>query len=146
MRDLDPGEPPADEAVADVRRDRQVRKQRVGLEDDAEIAVRRRQIGDLLVGLEDPARRLDVEPGDRPQQRGLAAAGGPEETDELPRKYLEGDVLQRGERAELLAQPLDAQIRGAGRRGVVYGHGNESGPHLAVGEGEGRIGFAFSAQ
>src|SRR6185436_17981581 len=99
-------------------------------EHDAEIAVRRRQIGNLLVRLEDPARRLDVETGDGPQQRGLAAAGGPQETDELLRKYFEGDVLQGGERAELLAQPRDAQIRRTGRRGGAYGHGSESGPHL----------------
>ena len=46
--DLDFRHAAADEAVADVGGDRQVREQRVRLEDDAEIAVRRRQVGDFL--------------------------------------------------------------------------------------------------
>jgi hypothetical protein len=84
--DLDPGQAAADQPVADIRRHRQVREQRVALEHDAEVALGCRQIGYLALGLEDAAGGLDVEPGDGPQQRGLAAPGGPEKTDELARK------------------------------------------------------------
>src|SRR5205823_3320737 len=80
------------------------------LEYDTEIATRRRQRGNLLVGLEDSPRRLNIEAGYCAQQGRLAAAGRAEETDELARKNLERDVLQRDERTELLGQPLDAQV------------------------------------
>ena len=86
-------------------------KQRVGLEHDAEIARRRRQVRHVAPADLDHAFVLRVEAGDRAQQRGLAAAGGPEEADELALLDVERDVLQRGELAEALVQVADAQER-----------------------------------
>ena len=68
----------------------------------------------------DPALVLRVEAGDGAQQRGLAAAGRPEEADELAAPDLEIDRLQGGEGAEALPQALDAQKRLLGhRRGIT---------------------------
>ena len=54
---------------------------------------------------------LDVQAGDGAQQRGLAAAGRPEEADELAGVDVERDLPERGEAAEQLGQIDDAQIR-----------------------------------
>ena len=63
----------------------------------------------------DHAFVLRVEARDRAQQRGLAAAGGAEEADELALLHVERDVLQRGELAEVLVQIADAQEWRGGR-------------------------------
>src|SRR5262249_59699836 len=77
-----------------------VRPQRVGLEYQSEPARLRRQV-DLLVGVEErlladadrtAMRRLQA--GDRAQQRGLAAAGGPEQGDHLARTHRDRDALE----------------------------------------------------
>ena len=60
--------------------------------------------------LKDATARLDVEAGDRAEQRRLAAARRAEEADELALAHLERDVLQRREAAEVLGEVLDAQI------------------------------------
>ena len=75
--------PPVDQAVADVVGDGEVGKQRVRLEHDAVVALRRRQRRDVAAVLHDAAGGLRLEAGDDAQQRGLAAARGPEEADEL---------------------------------------------------------------
>ena len=51
----------------------------VVLEDEADAAILRRLRGRVLVVDHDPAGIEVLEPGDRPQQRGLAAAAGPEQ-------------------------------------------------------------------
>jgi hypothetical protein len=71
------------EAEGDIPGDRQVGEQRVGLEDDAVIALRRRQGRDVAPALLDRAAGLQVEAGDGTQKRGLAAARRAEEADEL---------------------------------------------------------------
>ena len=101
--------PAVDEAVADIRRHRQVREQRVGLEHDAEVARGRRQVRHVAPADLDHAFVLRVEARDRAQQRGLAAARGPEEADELALVDVERDVLQGGELAEMLVQVADAE-------------------------------------
>jgi hypothetical protein len=62
-----------------------VREQRVALEHDAGAALVRRQRVDHAVA--DPHRALGLpqQPGDDPQQRGLAAAARAEQRDELAR-------------------------------------------------------------
>ena len=75
------------EAVDDVLGHRHVRPQRVALEDHRHVAPlgrqRLRRRGHELVADADLAvARLD-EAGDQPQRRGLAAAGGPEQADQL---------------------------------------------------------------
>jgi len=126
--DLDLRNAAAHEAVAHVRRDGQVGKQRVRLEDDAEVALRHRQRRDLLVALEDPSGALGVEARDAAKQRRLAAARRAEEADELAPRDLERNVLERGERAELLGQPLDQQIRAKARRARGVRHVDECDP------------------
>src|SRR5262249_57505983 len=100
-------------AVGEVGGSGQIREQRVRLKDDAEVALGRRQRGDVAACLLDAARRLDVESGDRPEQRGLAASRRAEEADELALDDLERDVVEGGEGAELLGEGADPQI---GRR------------------------------
>jgi len=89
------------ETVGDVPGGGQVREERVGLKDDADVAA-------VLL---DAARGLDVEPGDRPEQGGLAAPGRAEEANELALDDLERDVVEGGEGAELLAEAADPEIR-----------------------------------
>src|SRR5262249_45230538 len=96
-------------AVADIGGDRKVREQRVGLEHDAEVARRRRQARDVAALLPDAAGGLHLQAGDVAQQRGLAAARRPEEADEFAGLDVEGNVVERGECAEALAQMLDAE-------------------------------------
>src|SRR3546814_18782806 len=65
------------ESEGDVALDRQVGEQRVGLEDDAEVALGDRQRRDVAPGLLDAAARLQVEPGDgAPQELGRASCRG----------------------------------------------------------------------
>ena len=68
---------------ADVLRHRHVRIERVGLEHHRDVTLPRGQVGHVAVADDDVARIDGVEPGDRMQQRGLAAAGRAEEHDEL---------------------------------------------------------------
>src|SRR5262245_10613671 len=110
---LDAPGPRVRQAVGDVLGGGQVGKERVGLEDDAEVPPARRQSRDVAAALLDPAGRLDVEPGDGAQERGLAAARRAQEADELALGDLERDVPERGEGAELLGETLDPEI---GRR------------------------------
>ena len=78
-------------AVADIVGRRQVGKERIGLKDDAEIPRGDRQQGDVAAALDDAAAILPVEAGNGAQQRGLAAAGRPEETDELAGLHVDGE-------------------------------------------------------
>ena len=92
LRDLARAAAAVDEAVGDVVGHGQVGEQRVGLEDDAEVALGRRQARDVAPGLLDAAGGLRLEAGDDAQQRGLAAARRPEEADELALRDVEVDV------------------------------------------------------
>ena len=102
---------PIDQPVGDVVGHRQVGEQRIGLEDDAVVALRRRQHRDVAPGHPDAAGAVRLEPGDDAQQRGLAAARRPEEADELALGDLQIDVAQRGEAAEILADAFESEIR-----------------------------------
>ena len=79
-----------------------MRKQCVVLEHDADRAAVRRQRVDDVVADDDPSLRLRDKAGDDPQQRGLAAAGGAEQGDDLAPFDVEIDVLDR-ERAARIA-------------------------------------------
>ena len=98
---------PADQAVADIVGDRQVGEQRIGLEDDAEVALGRRQRRDVPPLLVDGAGGLRIEAGDGAQQGGLAAARRTEEADELALGDIETDIAQRGEVAVALGEVAD---------------------------------------
>ena len=81
-----------------------MRVERVGLEHHGQAAVGRRHVVDQLAVDADLAAGRPVEPGDLPQQRGLAAAGRADEDHELAVDDLEVDVVQHVDRAEGFAE------------------------------------------
>ena len=83
------------QAEGDVLRHRHMRVERVGLEDHGDPALGRRHVGDVGAGDMDGALGHRLEPGDHPEQRGLAAAGGPEESAELAAIDGQIEVLDR---------------------------------------------------
>ena len=93
-----------------VQRERQVvrhgqaRVERVELEHHGDVPVAGREVVDPRAGDVDVARRHVLEPGDHAQRRGLAAAGRAEQAHHLAGLHVEVDVVDRGERAEVLAQ------------------------------------------
>ena len=109
-------------AKGDVLRAGHVGEQCVGLEHDAEVAPRGRQLADVAPVLNDLPGRLQRQPGDAAQQRGLAAARGSEQAD----KFAPGDVkrhlVKRFETAEAFAQGLDLKV-GLGSVTVVERRG-----------------------
>ena len=82
----------------------------IGLEDDPEIPLRDGQLRDVATVLDDAAAILPVKARDGAQKRGLAAAGGAEETGEFPRLHVEINAAKRLERAVGLYQPADFQL------------------------------------
>ena len=113
--------PPAAEAEGDVLAHGHVRKERVVLEHHAEAPPLRGQRGDVLALDEDPARVRGLEAGDQAQHGRLAAAGGPEQRDDLALRGGEGDLARDGERAEALLERLEAEELGH-PGAVVYAH------------------------
>ena len=92
----------AAKAEGDVLEDRQVREERVVLEDRVDVALVRRQPRHVLaLELDQPGGRL-LEAADHPQRRRLAAAGRAEEAEELAVPDLEVDVVDGDRVAELL--------------------------------------------
>ena len=82
-RDLLPRPLAAFEPVRDVPCNRHVGKQRIRLEDDAEIALARGDIEEVASVEADIRRVRKLEPRDDPQQRRLAAARRTEEAHEF---------------------------------------------------------------
>ena len=78
-----PSAPAYLEVEADVLGDRHVRVQRVGLEDHRDVAVLRRQRGDVAIADVDRALVDRLEPGQHPQRRRLAASRWADEHEEL---------------------------------------------------------------
>ena len=72
------------------------------LEDEADAALLRRAARDVLVVDEDSALVGGLEPGDDPQQRGLAAAARPEKSGERAPRDLHGHVVESDEVVESL--------------------------------------------
>src|SRR5207302_7160763 len=91
-----------------------VRKQRVVLEDRVDVALVGRQRRHVLVLEQQLAAVGLLEAGDDAQRRGLAAAGGPEEGQELRAADREIDALQNGSSREGLGEALKAQQRPSG--------------------------------
>ena len=84
-------------------RTREMRVERVVLEDHGDVAVARREIGDVAPADEDLARRGRLQPGEDLEHRRLAAAGRADEHDELAVGDVEGEILEDGEAAVGLA-------------------------------------------
>jgi hypothetical protein len=95
------------EAERHVVEDRHEREQRVALEHRVDVALVRRHAGDVDPVEQDAARGRLLEPGDQPQGGRLAAAGRPEQREELPAGHRQVDIVDRGRVAvvEPLSQP-----------------------------------------
>src|SRR5690606_17286653 len=96
--------------VTDILLDREVRKERIGLEYDSEVALRHRQRGNLPTALNNSTAGLHIEAGDGAQQRGLAATRRTQEADELALVDGQRNILQRLKVAKGFAQILDLKI------------------------------------
>ena len=81
------------QAVGDVGEHVHVRKERVALEHHADVALGRRQIGDVAAGDDDPAAGRRLEPGDHPQRRRLAAAARAEQRRQGPARNAKADLV-----------------------------------------------------
>jgi len=108
--DVGPRHAPVRQPIADIVADREVGEERIGLEDDAEVALGRRQRRHVPALLVDRPGGLRIKARDRAQQRRLAAARRPEETDELALLDVERDVAQRCEGAVAFGEVADLEI------------------------------------
>ena len=86
-----------------------VREQRVALEHQPEIALLRRQAGDIAPIEQDRALVRMHEAGNRHQQRRLAGPGRPQQRQELARRYRERDGVRREMRAVAVGDRLERQ-------------------------------------
>ena len=109
-RGLGPGQPAADQAVAHIGCNIQVWKQRVRLENNTEITLRGRQIGDVSPALKDAPRSLQIQAGDGAQKGGFTATRGAQKANEFAGHDIQRDVFERREIPELLSELLDAQV------------------------------------
>ena len=75
----------------------------------------RQHLGDVLAAEQDAALVRRLEAGEHAEQRGLAAAAGPQQRKELAGPDVERDAVDGTEVAERLGHALDAQQRLAGR-------------------------------
>jgi hypothetical protein len=104
----DPREP---QAVGHVLRHRHVRPERVALEDHRHAPPlgrdHERRGGEHAVADADLAAVGREEAGDQAQRGGLAAAGGPEERDQLARAHRQVEAGHRGHVAEALGEAAD---------------------------------------
>ena len=95
---------------------RHVREERVGLEDQADVAPLRRQAVDARSAeLNLAAVRLG-DAGDHAHHRGLAAARRSEQGDELALGDVEVETIDRDRRAERLAETVEADARHSASR------------------------------
>ena len=101
----------AAQAVADVGRHVHVREEGVGLEHHVDRPAVRRHAGHVLAVDQDAARVGRLEARDHAQQRGLAAARAAQEGEQLAAPDVEIDAIDRGDRAEALGDPGDADDR-----------------------------------
>ena len=84
---------------AHVLGDRHVRVQRVVLEHHRDVAVLRRDVGDIAIADQDVAGVDLFEAGEHAQRGGLSAAGGADENQELAIGDLEVELVDGGARA-----------------------------------------------
>jgi hypothetical protein len=95
------GRAAVDQAVRDVVEHAQIREERIGLEDDAVVALRWRQARDVAPRLAHRAGGLYFKARDDAKQSGLAAARRAEKADELALRDTQVDVAQSGKGTEL---------------------------------------------
>ena len=93
----------ASQAVGNVGLNGQIGEKGVGLKQDPVVTGLRCQLGDIAITQVQRAVVLALKPRDAAQQRGLAAAGRPEQAHQLACGHLQRDVIQRGKGAKALA-------------------------------------------
>ncbi|MNF84319.1 hypothetical protein D3C84_666730 [compost metagenome] len=97
-------------AEGDVLGHRQVGEEGVGLKHYAKVPLLGGQQGDLPSPLPDPAAVRQIQAGDGSEQGGLAAAGGAEKADKLPRLNGQRDPFEGLKSTELLVEMLNVQV------------------------------------
>src|SRR5262245_17524538 len=90
------------EAESDVLEHGHVAEERVVLEDEADLALSRAQVGNILAAEADGPGIGEIEAGDDAQQRRFARARWTEQRQELAGASIEADVLDRRRRSEAL--------------------------------------------
>jgi hypothetical protein len=123
VADLGPGEPSLLEAEGHVLGDRHVGPEGVALEHHPRVALVGRQLRHVLVPEEDPPLVGDVEAGQAPEQRRLAAPARAQEEKELPGLDPQVEVAQRRDGAEAFGQVLDSDRYHSSLVGRVSTHG-----------------------
>ena len=88
-----------------------MREQRVGLEHQIDRPLVGRRAGDVVAVEQDAAVAGRLEAGEHAQQRGLAAAGGAKQREELVLADIERDAVDGGDPAEILRHLIDGQQR-----------------------------------
>ncbi len=121
------------QGIEDVLRHAHMRKEGIALEDDAEIALLGRQVGDRHAVQPDDALGRLHEAGDRHQYRRLARAGGAEQGDELAGGDGERHVVDRLDVPVVLRQPFEGDGVGVGHRAVTQRRGAARSPRSGVG-------------
>src|SRR6185312_1125827 len=96
---------------SDVRIHVEMRKKCVVLEDHRYVAVVRQLVAHVLAVEQDLSFGSDLEPGDDAHGCGLAAAGRPDEHDELALGRVEREVLDRDDIAEVLPNATELNSR-----------------------------------
>jgi hypothetical protein len=104
------GDLPQPQAVGHVVEDGHVGPERVVLEHHGRAARLRRQPCDVLGAEEDPAAVRRDEPRDAAEQRGLPAAGRPQDRRQPAAREVDVDPAERGDPAVALGQPLDPDV------------------------------------
>ena len=98
------------QAEADIVAHAHMRVERVALEHHGQAALGRRLVDDVDAVDQDGAAGRVLEPGDQPEQRGLSAAGRPDEDDERAVLHDEVDALDDLHRAEGLLDALQFDL------------------------------------
>ncbi len=98
---------------ADILGDGLGGEQGIGLEDESDPALVRRQGLHSLAVNGERARVSPGEAGDDAQQGRLSAAAGADQSDEFTRRDVEGDVVDGGDVAEGLGDIPETQVRHA---------------------------------
>ena len=115
----DPLRAPPAQPEGHVLGDREMREQRVALEDGIHGALVGPQFGDVVVPEQDPAVGRLLQARDHAQRRGLAAARRSEQGEERPRRHGQREVVDRREDPEPLGDADDPQVARA--RAVAAG-------------------------
>ena len=98
---------------ADIVRHRHVRKQRVGLEHHADIALVRRHVGDRALVEQDVAGIGSDEAGDQIERGGLARSARAQQRHECAGRHVERDAVDRLHRTERLGEIAQPELRSA---------------------------------